>query len=95
MLLKKEKAHRNAEGKAHNGKWDDLRTCHMRMHLKLIKKQMRVIKKKGLPCLLPEQRGTMPGHMPPIPAKSGIRHPGRILSRGIGTPRTVLALPPS
>ena len=56
---------------------------------------MRVIEKKGLPCLLPEQRGTMPGHMPQIPAKSGIRHPGRILSRGIGTPRTVLALPPS
>lgn len=56
---------------------------------------MRVIEKKGLPCLLPEQRGTMPGHMPQIPVKSGIRHPGGILSRGIGTPRTILALPPS
>lgn len=47
---------------------------------------MRVIEKKGLPCLLPEQRGTMPGHMPQIPVKSGIRHPGRILAVESGHP---------
>ena len=89
-------AHRNAESKPKQWEWDDQRAIHIRMRHKNVKKCIiNYSIEKGLPCLLLEQRGTMPRHMPQCPMRIESHHPGRILSRGIRTPRIVLALPPS
>lgn len=89
------KAHRNAESKPKQWEWDDQRAIHIRMRHKNVKKCIiNYSIEKGLPCLLLEQRGTMPRHMPQIPIE---REPtsGAIQRRGITVSQHHRPCPPA